>query len=761
MNFPSCSTASDDELNVFTLVRRCCECFDEHGEITSEDLPHCLLLVGEYLMENVELMAQFVALYQDEGNEFDHRVCAAVGYWIRHFPMHFDANSQLCALVDRLKKMAIKDGRINETLINDLDLSSVPSYAWMRNVSVRNPVSRHVSLSFEQWSPEDLSNAISHVDYRVLSRVTIPEIKRYIRLNKLSQTPVLERSIAVFNSLSCWVQCMILSKPTAKERADIMTKFVNVGKHLRRQYNFNTLMAVIGGVTHSNISRLLKTHALLEEDVKKELTELTQLLSNSNNFANYRKALQEVRVRFKIPIMGIHLKDLIAWHGAGLDFEKTRRISERKLYQLGNLLGHFLGVSFDISYNENDIYDLSLKREPRTLLNFPSAVHSKPVVFADWASGVLPAPDPETINKHITAMVDAVFKHYDNDRDNYISKSEFEQIAGNFPFLDSFVAIDMDRDGQISKSEMTAYFLNLNKQLAEFRRGFKHNFVETTFLTPATCAHCKKLLWGLIRQGFKCKDCGLVVHEACKDVAVVECRLKNSATQNGTTAGTTIAAGFTDWLSSPRSNGAKTSHNNKTTPIPSSGRKPIHIAYRNKSRTVSTVSESPTPSPELPAVSTDTSDAEAGFGILSSANNTLRSSFHRFIRSAKSRTSSDPNECMGVPSSHINSNVQNPPLEHQASLASEEVFEEDNSADNSSARNGASELPKQFSLTSRSKGEPPPFGDHKKLTATTPITSSRFYIPSPILTPTKKRVQNSKKTDHNDVDKSAVSNGKK
>lgn len=73
---------------------------------------------------------------------------------------------------------------------------------------------------------------------------------------------------------------------------------------------------------------------------------------------------------------------------------------------------------------------------------------------------------------------------------------------------------------------------------------------------------------------------GLVVHEACKDVAVVECRLKNSATQNGTTAGTTIAAGFTDWLSSPRSNGAKTSHNNKTTPIPSSGRKPIHIAYR-------------------------------------------------------------------------------------------------------------------------------------------------------------------------------------
>lgn len=50
-------------------------------------------------------------------------------------------------------------------------------------------------------------------------------------------------------------------------------------------------------------------------------------------------------IRSVANLRGIHLKDLIAWHGAGLDFEKTRRISERKLYQLGNLLGHFLGVN--------------------------------------------------------------------------------------------------------------------------------------------------------------------------------------------------------------------------------------------------------------------------------------------------------------------------------------------------------------------------------------------------------------------------------
>uniref|UniRef100_A0A915D9J6 Ras guanyl-releasing protein 3 n=1 Tax=Ditylenchus dipsaci TaxID=166011 RepID=A0A915D9J6_9BILA len=737
MNFPSCSSADESDLNVFALIRRCSDSFDEHGEPTSE-LPQCLFMIGEYLLENTELMAQFVSLYQEEPDEYGVKICSAVSFWIRHFPMHFDANHQLCALVDRLKKMMLQEGKIEQNLVNDLDLSSVPSYAWLRNVSVRNPVSRHVSLSFDQWSPEDLSNAMSHIDYRVLSRVTIPEIKRYVRANKLSQTPILERSIAVFNSLSCWVQCMILSKNGARERADIITKFINVGKNLRKQCNFNTLMAVIGGVSHSNISRLTKTHALLEEDVKKDLANLTQLLSNSNNYASYRKTIQEVRNRFKIPIMGIHLKDLIAWHIVSSEFDKTRNISEKKLFQLANLLSYFLGVnrqmhnfadpnmdlintlkvSFDISYNENDIYDLSLKREPRTLLNFQSGVQ-KPIVFADWASGVLPAPDPDTINKHITAMVEAVFKHYDNDKDAYISST-----------------IDMDRDGQISKSEMKAYFINLNKQSTEFRRGFKHSFSEATFLTPAVCAHCKKLLWGIIRQGFKCKDCGLIVHEACKDVAVVECRLKNAASN--------ISVGFSDWiLNSPRNNGSRLGSSATVAAANCSAKKSAG-AVRNKNRTISTVSESPSPSPELPhPLPSDVSNSSTAF---MSATNSLRSSFHRFIRPSKNRATSETTECVrpkkleatsgsGCNAGNcIASSSSNPAVEHQASLASEEVFEEENNA---------SGLLSPTPLTSVKKCEASENG-HRRLAATTPITS-RFYLPSPAMSPTKKKIVAAKK----------------
>jgi RAS guanyl-releasing protein 3 len=42
-------------------------------------------------------------------------------------------------------------------------------------------------------------------------------------------------------------------------------------------------------------------------------------------------------------------------------------------------------------------------------------------------------------------MIDAVFKNYDHDRDGFISQEEFEAIAGNFPFIDSFCVLDADQ----------------------------------------------------------------------------------------------------------------------------------------------------------------------------------------------------------------------------------------------------------------------------------------------------------------------------
>ena len=149
----------------------------------------------------------------------------------------------------------------------------------------------------------------------------------------LQDTPVLQRSIQLFNGVSQWIQCMILSKTTPKQRADIIHKFLEIATHLRRLLNYNSLMAVVGGICHSAISRLYKTNLFLSVEDQKVgtgklwpeasyknidltlfvlfcfcfyeqiLNDITELMSSSCNYSQYRKAICQIRDQFWIPIV--------------------------------------------------------------------------------------------------------------------------------------------------------------------------------------------------------------------------------------------------------------------------------------------------------------------------------------------------------------------------------------------------------------------------------------------------------------------------
>lgn len=56
------------------------------------------------------------------------------------------------------------------------------------------------------------------------------DFKNYAITASLKDNAKLERSIALFNGLSQWIQCMVLSKTTPQQRADVIVKFVNVAK---------------------------------------------------------------------------------------------------------------------------------------------------------------------------------------------------------------------------------------------------------------------------------------------------------------------------------------------------------------------------------------------------------------------------------------------------------------------------------------------------------------------------------------------------
>ncbi|CAH3128255.1 unnamed protein product [Porites lobata] len=240
----------------------------------------------------------------------------------------------------------------------------------------------------------------------------------------------------------------------------------------------------------------------------------------------------------------IQLKDFIALHTVLRDKTDDGLLNVQKMIRLAHIMspllpGHssqppiqpnmdlikMLRVSLQPRFTEEELYELSLAREPRSPSSSSSGSQTSEqnLMFADWAAELLhSAPDPDTTARHVSSMVDAVFKIYDVNKDGSISVEEFETIATNFPFIDSFGVIDVNSDGVISKEEMKSYFMKANCH--ELSKGFSHNFQETTYFTPTYCDHCGGLLWGIIKQGYRCKDCHINCHKHCKAEVVKNCQ---------------------------------------------------------------------------------------------------------------------------------------------------------------------------------------------------------------------------------------------
>lgn len=544
------------------LLSTCIEMFDDNGELNDSYLPRIVLLMHRWYLSSTELAEKLLCMYRNasgEGcDEFRLKICYFMRYWILEFPAEFNLDLGLIRMTEEFREVASQLGY--EKHISLMDTSSVPSYDWMRRVTQRKKVSKKgkACLLFDHLEPIELAEHLTFLEHKSFRRISFTDYQSYVIHGCLENNPTLERSIALFNGISKWVQLMVLSKPSPQQRAEVITKFINVAQKLLQLKNFNTLMAVVGGLSHSSISRLKETHSHLSSEVTKNWNEMTELVSSNGNYCNYRKAFADCD-GFKIPILGVHLKDLIAVHVIFPDWMEENKVNIVKMHQLSVTLSelvslqnashhlepnmdliNLLTLSLDLYHTEDDIYKLSLVLEPRNSRSQPTSptTPNKPVVPLEWASGVIPKPDPTIINKHIRKLVESVFRNYDHDHDGYISQEDFESIAANFPFLDSFCVLDKDQDGLISKDEMMAYFLRAKSQLhCKMGPGFIHNFQEMNYLKPTFCEHCAGFLWGIIKQGYKCKDCGANCHKQCKDLLVLACRRLARAPSLGSNPG--------------------------------------------------------------------------------------------------------------------------------------------------------------------------------------------------------------------------------
>uniref|UniRef100_A0A3P8W5W0 RAS guanyl releasing protein 2 n=1 Tax=Cynoglossus semilaevis TaxID=244447 RepID=A0A3P8W5W0_CYNSE len=551
------SVSAEQSATVDELVEACIQAFDEKGFLKDTSLVRMFLMMHPWYIPSTDLAKKLV-LKISLG--LQHSLPASLSlkpfvlphrYWISEFPAEFTLNPELADQIKDYKDLLTTEG--NESQSQLIDLDSVPSYKWKRQVTQRVPSmskKRKMSLLFDHLDSCELAEHLTYLEYKSFCKILFQDYHSFVMHGCTVDNPILERFITLFNSVSQWIQLMVLSKPTAPQRAAVISHFIRVAEKLLQLQNFNTLMAVVGGLSNSSISRLKDTQAHVSAVTNKVFNSLIELVTSCGNYSQYRKRFSECS-GFRFPILGVHLKDLIAVHVAlpdWVDKEKTR-VNLAKTQQLYAILQelaliqatppntdanmdllNLLTVSLDQYHTEEEIYQMSLQREPRKPQNSsPSPTPDpKPTMIDEWAVSVKPNADPTVIKNHIEKMVESVFKNFDSDGDGHISRDEFEAIRNNFPYLSKFGELDKNQDGKISREEMIDYFMKASS-LLNCKMGFIHTFTETTYVKPTFCEHCAGFIWGFYKQGYKCKACGVNCHKACRSRLAVECRKRTKS----------------------------------------------------------------------------------------------------------------------------------------------------------------------------------------------------------------------------------------
>ncbi|KAF5926394.1 hypothetical protein HPG69_015592 [Diceros bicornis minor] len=512
---------SEDE-----LLEKCIQSFDSAGSLCRRDhVLNMVLAMHSWVLPSTHLAARLLTLYPPRAG--------SRGYWLTQHPETVHQEPQLEEVIGRFWATVEQQGSPAQRTLGDHSNLLSPG-----GPGPPTPMSspglgkkRKVSLLFDHLETGELAQHLTYLEFQSFQAIT----------GSVRGCPALEGSVGLSNSVSRWVQVMVLSRPGPAQRAQVLDKFIHVAQSLRQLHNFNTLMAVTGGLCHSAISRLKDSYAHLSPDSTKALLELTELLAAHNNYARYRRAWASCS-GFRLPLLGVHLKDLVSLHEAQPDRLPDGRLHLPKLNSLylrlqelaalqrqhppcsaSQDLLHLLTLSLDLFYTEDEIYELSYAREPRC----PKSL--APLVV-EWAPGVTAKPDRVTLGRHVEQLVESVFKNYDSEGRGTISQEDFERLSGNFPFAcHGLHPPPCQGSGSFSREELTEYLLRASAICSKLGLAFLHTFHEVTFRKPAFCNSCSGFLWGVTKHGYRCQDCGLCCHKHCRDQVKIECKKRPGA----------------------------------------------------------------------------------------------------------------------------------------------------------------------------------------------------------------------------------------
>ncbi len=122
-------------------------------------------------------------------------------------------------------------------------------------------------------------NSIKFLILRLLRQ--FQDYKQYAVTGSLNDNPRLERSVNLFNGLTQWVQCMVLSRSTPQQRAEVIVKLIDVTKVKTKSISNQHVISIHSDCNYQH-TEIEGTEKLQLADGRRWRTE-SQLLGSFNS----------------------------------------------------------------------------------------------------------------------------------------------------------------------------------------------------------------------------------------------------------------------------------------------------------------------------------------------------------------------------------------------------------------------------------------------------------------------------------------------
>ncbi|KAH0829368.1 RasGEF domain containing protein [Fonsecaea pedrosoi] len=194
---------------------------------------------------------------------------------------------------------------------------------------------------FMESTLDDLAREITRIDWTVYSAIRPRDFVRHVSIStsqkrKSSSGDNIGAMVKNFNHLALFVSGMILLRDKPKHRARALEKFMALAWKVRQLNNYNSLGAIVAGITGHEIARLGATRDLIPPEVQKQFLRLTILMGISRSHAAYRMAWDNSPGE-RIPFLPLVRQDLTMAASANQTFIGTN-INWKKFEIMGDVI---------------------------------------------------------------------------------------------------------------------------------------------------------------------------------------------------------------------------------------------------------------------------------------------------------------------------------------------------------------------------------------------------------------------------------------